>query len=204
MTPGAFPPEFYLRPAEEVAPDLLGADLVSTIDGSLTVGRIVEVEAYVGPHDPASHAAERIGRTARNATMFGGPGVAYVYRIYGLHWCLNAVTGEEGYPAAVLIRALEPLEGLDVMRRRRAAEARGEGRRPLADRELARGPARLAQALGITGALDGHPLDRAPLLVRPGMPVSAERIAAGPRVGITRAAEWPLRFSVRASPWVSR
>ncbi|MBX6365755.1 MAG: DNA-3-methyladenine glycosylase, partial [Gemmatimonadetes bacterium] len=179
-------------------------DLVSTLGGALTIGRIVEVEAYVGPHDPASHAAERIGRTARNATMFGGPGVAYVYRIYGLHWCLNAVTGEEGFPAAVLIRAVEPLAGLDAMRRRRVAGSRRGASGALADRDLARGPARLAEALGITGALDGHALDREPLLVRPGEPVPPERIGIGPRIGITRAVDWPLRFFVRGSPWVSR
>lgn len=167
----------------------------------------METEAYVGPHDPASHAAERIGRTARNASMFGPAGIAYVYRIYGLHWCLNAVTGDEGHPAAVLIRAVEPLEGLEVMRARRSS-ARGRARTPRPpgwppDRELARGPARLASALGIDGRLDGHRLDEPPLWIEAGTPVAAGEIVAGPRIGITRAAEWDLRFLVRGSRWVS-
>lgn len=159
------------------------------------MGRIVEAEAYVGPHDPASHAAERIGRTARNASMFGPPGIAYVYRIYGLHWCLNVVTGPEGYPAAVLIRALEPLAGIETMRRRRRLRR---------DHELTSGPARLAEALGITGALDGHPLQEPPLVLAAGEPVPDEAVAVGPRIGVTRAQDWPLRFYVRGNPWVSR
>ena len=115
--------EFYARPAESVARDLLGMVLVSTIGGSEVRGRIVETEAYVGPHDDASHAAARIGRTARNEAMYGEPGVAYVYRIYGVHWCLNAVTDVADFPAAVLIRALEPIRGISLMRRRRSASA---------------------------------------------------------------------------------
>jgi len=199
------PPEFYARDAEAVARALLGAVLVSTVGGARVAGRIVETEAYLGPHDPASHAAARIGRTARNASMFGPPGIAYVYRIYGLHWCLNAVTGPEGYPAAVLVRALEPLEGIDVMRRRRnAAPAGPRGFGAGAGRDLASGPARLAQALGITGALDGHRLDAPPLFILPGAPVDPSRIAVGPRIGVTRARDWPLRFWLRDSPWVSR
>jgi len=137
--------------------------LVSEVDGVRTSGRIVETEAYTGPHDPASHAAERIGRTTRNAAMFGAPGIAYVYRSYGVHWCLNAVTDEPGFPAAVLIRALQPLAGIAPMRERR--QVRG---RPPADRELCSGPGRLTEALGITGALDGHPLARPPLWVELG------------------------------------
>jgi DNA-3-methyladenine glycosylase len=189
------PAAFFDRPAESVARDLLGGVLISTIGGEETVGRIVEAEAYIGPHDPASHAAERIGRTARNASMFGPPGIAYVYRIYGLHWCLNVVTGPEGYPAAVLIRALEPLAGIETMRRRRRLRR---------DHELTSGPARLAEALGITGALDGHPLQEPPLVLAAGEPVPDEAVAVGPRIGVTRAQDWPLRFYVRGNPWVSR
>ena len=100
--------------------DLIGAPLISTVDGLEIVSRIVETEAYIGPHDDASHAAARIGRTARNAAMFGAPGIAYVYRIYGIHWCLNVVTDRADYPAAVLIRAIEPLLGIDHMRARRS------------------------------------------------------------------------------------
>lgn len=203
------PGEFYARPAEIVAQELLGAVLVSAVDGEWTTGRIVETEAYPGPHDPASHAAERIGRTARNAPMFGAPGIAYIYRIYGIHWCLNVVTERIDYPAAVLIRAVEPLEGLEVMRRRRAemggrATVRGENGRVLKDRELATGPGRLAQAFAITGALDRHPLQEPPLLIAAGTPVEAPSVVKGPRIGISRAVDLPLRFHVRDSPWVSR
>ena len=190
------PQSFYARRAERVARALLGRVLVSTVGETRTAGRIVETEAYVGPHDEASHAAERIGRTARNDAMYGTPGIAYVYRIYGIHWCLNVVTGEPDYPAAALIRAVEPVEGVEVMRRRR-----GEKR---IDRELTSGPGRLAQAFGITGQEDGHPLDRPPLMIVQGEPVSDDAVAVGPRIGIIRAVEWPLRYFVRGNSFVSR
>jgi DNA-3-methyladenine glycosylase len=190
---------FFARAAEEVAPDLLGCLLISTVDGKRAVGRIVETEAYIGPHDPASHAWEQIGRTRRNATMFGRPGHAYIYRSYGLHWCLNIVTNETGYPAAVLIRAIEPVAGVAVMRARRWGAA-GAG----PDTNLGSGPGKLASALGITGELDGHPLHRPPLVVASGERVDTADIVTGPRIGISRAADWPLRFSVRASRHVSR
>jgi DNA-3-methyladenine glycosylase len=189
---------FFARAAERVARDVLGALLVSTVDGIETIGRIVETEAYVGPHDPASHAAERIGRTVRNRSMFGPPGIAYVYRIYGVHWCLNLVTDRVDFPAAVLVRAIEPLAGIDAMRRRRAAAA------TIRDTALGSGPGKLAAALGITGDLDGHRLDRPPLLLARGDPPRDGMIGRGPRVGITRAADWPLRFWVRGNPHVSR
>ncbi len=176
-----------------MAPALIGHVLVSTLGGERTAGRIVETEAYLGPDDPASHSAERIGRTARNAAMFGPPGTAYVYRSYGIHWCLNAVTDAEGHPAAVLIRALEPVEGLDVMRERRGT----------ADRDLTRGPGRLTQALGITGEQDGHALTAPPLRLCEGTLEPAE-IEAGPRVGISRATDWPLRFTLAGSRYLSR
>jgi DNA-3-methyladenine glycosylase len=195
----ALPASWYKRPAEIVARDLLGAILVSTIDGIHTSGRIVETEAYVGPHDDASHAATRIGRTARNASMFGPPGIAYVYRIYGIHWCLNIVTDRAEFPAAVLIRAVEPARGLSAMRARRSA-----GQKHLPDTALTSGPGRLAAALGITALHDGHALDRTPLWVTPGLPVDAASAQAGPRVGITRAVDWPLRFWIRGNPYVSR
>jgi DNA-3-methyladenine glycosylase len=189
------PPDFCARPAEDVARDLLGRVLVSSVGGDVAAGRIVEAEAYVGPHDDASHAASRTGRTARNAAMFGPPGTAYVYRIYGIHWCLNIVTDRPGYPAAVLVRALEPLAGWDVMRRRRGG---------VADRDLARGPGRLAQALGVDRSLDGHALRAPPLLLTAGAPVPAARVAVDRRVGVVRAADWPLRFFVEGSRWISR
>jgi DNA-3-methyladenine glycosylase len=191
-------PEFCRRPAERVARDLLGAWLISTVGGETATGRIIETEAYVGPHDPASHAAERIGRTARNAAMFGPPGTAYVYRIYGLHWCLNVVTDGEEYPAAVLIRAIEPVTGVEMMRARRALPPG----RP--DAMIGRGPGNVGAALGVSAALDRHPLDRPPLLLARGQSVPERAIERGPRVGVSRAREWPLRFWIRGHPSVSR
>lgn len=195
----ALPSAFYARDTAVVARQLLGAVLVSTVGGERAAGRIVETEAYLGPHDPASHGAERIGRTRRNESMFGPPGIAYVYRIYGVHWCLNAVTHEEHFPAAVLIRAVEPLAGLSVMRRRRF-----RSQLSLSDHDLASGPGKLAVALGIDGALDGHPLDRAPLWIEAGSHIDGRDIVSGPRIGISKAADWPLRFCVRDSAWLSR
>jgi DNA-3-methyladenine glycosylase len=188
---------FFSRPSEIVAPALLGALLVTTIDGVETIGRIVETEAYLGPGDDASHAAARIGRTTRNATMFGDPGVAYVYRSYGIHWCLNTVTNEPGFPAAVLLRAIEPVSGIAVMRERRHLG----GSEP--DARIGRGPGNLTQALGITGALDGHLLDEPPMLIAPDRRVPAAVVAVGPRIGISRATELPLRFWIRGNPSVS-
>lgn len=193
------PRSFYGRDAESVARALLGQLLVSTIDGPRTAGRIVETEAYVGPHDAASHAAERIGRTRRNESMFGEPGIAYVYRIYGVHWCLNVVTDRAEYPAAVLIRALEPIAGLDVMRMRRTVAGA-----TLRDRDLCSGPGKLAQALAITGEQDGYPLDAPPLLIARGDAPAAGDVVCTTRVGITRAHDLPLRFYERGNLHVSR
>lgn len=194
MTAAVLDPSFYAGPAEDVARALLGKVVRSSVGGIATAGRIVETEAYTGPDDPACHAAARVGRTARNQAMYGPPGSAYVFLSYGLHWCLNAVTGREGYPAAVLIRALEPVAGMDAMR----------GRRGVRDRDLARGPGRLSQALGITGALDRHPLQLPPLAIHDAPAVPADAVLAGPRIGISRAVDWPLRFTIRDSRWVSR
>ena len=188
-------PSFYARPSEVVARDLLGCELVSTVDGRRCVGRIVETEAYHGPDDEASHAAARIGRTARNEAMFGRPGLAYVYRIYGIHWCLNAVTDALDYPAAVLIRAAEPVEGVEVARERR-------GGRP--DVDLMRGPGNLCSALGITGALNLHDLKLPPVVIARGETIEDSRVRRGPRIGITKAADLPLRFLIAGNPCVSR
>ena len=187
------PPDFYARPAREVAPDLIGKLLRSSLDGAEVVGRIVETEAYTGPDDPACHAAREIGRTARNRAMYGPPGTAYVFLSYGIHWCLNTVTDRPGYPAAVLVRALEPVSNLEAMRERRGTR----------DRDLARGPGRLTHALAITGAMDGHPLHLPPLTIHDAPAVDPDEIQVGSRIGITRAADWPLRFSVKGSAWVS-
>jgi DNA-3-methyladenine glycosylase len=193
------PRAFYARETEHVARALLGSVLVSTVGGTRVSGRIVETEAYLGPHDPASHAAERIGRTRRNTSMFAAPGIAYVYRIYGVHWCLNAVTMRVEYPAAVLIRAVEPMSGIDTMKRRRWPAGV-----PGPDRLIASGPGKLAAAFAITGALDGHDLRKPPLLIEAGEPVADSDIVIGPRIGITQAADWPLRFCLARSPWVSK
>ena len=189
---GTFDRAFFDRPAESVAPDLLGARLVSTIDGRRVTGVIVEVEAYTGPDDPASHAAARIGRTRRNASMFGPPGTAYVYLSYGVHWCLNVVTGAIGDPCAVLLRAVHPIEGFDVMAARRGRE-----------RDLTSGPGRVGQAFGITDAVDGHDFSSPPLRVLPGWPTPPGSIDVSPRVGVSRARDWPLRFCVPGSGSVS-
>jgi DNA-3-methyladenine glycosylase len=170
----------------EVAPALIGCTLL--VDG--VGGKIVEVEAYDG-EDPASHGYA--GRTSRNASMFGPPGHAYVYRSYGIHWCLNLVCEEEGAPAAVLVRALEPTQGLEPMRVRRGL---GDARL------LCAGPGRLCQALDVTGAHDGLPLDRPPFAVLPA--ADTPEVLVGPRVGITRAAELPWRYGLAGSRYLSR
>jgi DNA-3-methyladenine glycosylase len=170
----------------EVARDLIGATLL--VDG--VGGVLVEVEAY-DHDDPAAHGFG--GRTTRNASMFGPPGRAYVYRSYGVHWCLNLVCGAEGVPAAVLLRALEPTAGLRRMRERRGVED---------PRVLCSGPGRLCQALGVTGEHDGLPLDRPPFELR-AAPEPVE-VAAAPRVGITRAADVPWRYVLRGSRFLSR
>lgn len=189
----AFAPGFFARDARTVARDLLGIRIVSTVGGREASGVIVETEAYLGPHDPASHSATRAGVTRRNRAMFGSAGRAYVYRSYGIHWCLNVVTGREGEGEAVLIRGVEPLTGLDVMaERRRNAEP------------LAAGPGRVGEALGIDAALYGHDLSLPPLRLLPGWTVPEHRVRVTGRVGVAKAPEWPLRFFVAESSGVSR
>ena len=178
-------PDFYARPAPEVARGLIGVQLLVGGVG----GRVVETEAY-DRDDPASHSFN--GPTVRNAAMFGPPGRAYVYRSYGLHWCLNVVCGVAP-GSAVLIRAVEPEHGLGLMRERR-------GQVP--DRDLCRGPGRLCQALAITGALDGRPLDTAPFTVLDRV-AQAEIVASG-RIGITRGADTLWRFGLAGSRFLSR
>jgi DNA-3-methyladenine glycosylase len=179
------PATFYDRDAAVVARELLGTVLRVVDDDGAVSGRIVETEAYLGPHDPACHAV--VGRTPRTWHLFGPPGTAYVYFIYGMHWCVNAVTREDGFGSAVLVRAVEPLEGL----------ARIRARRPRARREadLCNGPGKLCAALGIDRALDGACLTGGGrLTIHEGAPVADDRVRVGPRVGISRAADWPLRF----------
>jgi DNA-3-methyladenine glycosylase len=178
--------DFFARSVHEVAPELVGSTLLVHGVG----GTIVEVEAY-DHEDPAAHGYR--GQTARNASMFGPPGHAYVYRSYGIHWCLNLVCEEAGVASAVLVRALEPSHGLDEMRRRRGLDD---------PRLLCSGPGRLCQALGVTREHDGLRLDAPPfrLLARTGQPA----VAAGPRIGITRAAERAWRYGIPGSRYLSR
>jgi DNA-3-methyladenine glycosylase len=177
---------FFERTVHEVAPDLIGVTLL--VDG--VGGRIVEVEAY-DQEDPASHAYR--GRTPRNEVMYGPPGHAYVYRSYGIHWCLNLVCGEEGVPEAALIRALEPTEGLEEQRRRRGLDDL---------RALCSGPGKLCQALAITGEHDGLPLDRRPFRLKERD--APPQIVTAPRIGITRATELSWRYLEAESAFVSR
>ena len=188
------PRDFYDRATELVARDMLGAVLECTTPDGVASGRIVETEAYLGEHDDACHAV--VGRTRRTEPLYGAPGTAYVYLIYGMHWCMNAVTRAEGLPSAVLVRALEPIDGVELMRERRGA--------PRRDVDLTNGPGKLCRALGIVGAHDGTSLLRGPLVVRAGDPVADADVEVSPRIGITRAADWPLRYYLRGHPWVSR
>lgn len=185
---------FYARSALEVARDLLGCVLTRDHprDG-VVAGRIVETEAYTGLNDPASHSAARIGRTRRNDPLFGPPGTAYVHLNYGVHWCLNAVTGPEGVPEGVLIRALEPLVGEDMMRQRRSGRL-----------DLTNGPGRLTQALAVGPEFQRHPLDSEPLRILPGEHVSDRSVQRTPRIGITRATHRLYRFTDGRSPWLTR
>ena len=178
--------EFFARSVHEVAPDLIGCTLL--VDG--VGGPIVEVEAY-DHEDPASHGFR--GETARNRSMFGPPGHAYVYRSYGIHWCLNLVCEEKGVAAAVLLRALEPEHGVGEMRARRNLDEL---------LLLCAGPGRLCQALAVSGEHDGLPLNRPPfeLRARKGEP----EVVTGPRVGITQAADLPWRYGLAGSPYLSR
>ena len=194
------PLSFYRRPAETVARDLLGRYLVRELDGERLVLRLVEVEAYLGEPDRASHAWGG-RRTPRNESLYLPGGHAYVYFIYGMHWCLNAVTGKAGIGSAVLLRAGEPVEGEERM-----IENRGWARRPRPG-DLAGGPGKLCQALAVDRALDGVLLNGPPLSITRGEPVAEETVAASPRIGVDYAGEaaaWPLRFAVRGNGHVSR
>lgn len=178
MSPGAI----------TVARELLGQVLVSDLEGERVSGIIVETEAYLGIHDPASHAWQGRGRNGRRG-VWSPPGHWYVYRSYGLHWCLDLTASPEGVGAAVLIRALHPLEGIDVMRRRRGG---------VRDRDLANGPGKLAQALAVTGELDGvKATTRAPVRLLGPQRHARGALVVTPRIGISRAVDWPLRFLLR-------
>jgi DNA-3-methyladenine glycosylase len=186
--------DFYDRETEIVAREMLGKIIeVRTGDG-LASGVIVETEAYVGEHDAACHAAA--GLTRRTAPLYGKPGVSYVYFIYGVHWCFNAVTRAEGLPSAVLVRAIEPVAGVRLMQQRRGNKVRGVN--------LSNGPGKLCAALGIDGSMNGLSLQKGPLVIRDAAAVAASDIVTTTRIGITKAADWPLRYYMRGNAWVSR
>ena len=184
------PHSFYARPTVEVARDLLGMILVH----GDTAGRIVETEAYLGLDDLAAHASH--GVTPRTKVIFGHAGHAYVYFIYGMHCCLNFVAETEGVPGAVLIRALEPVAGIDEMRLRRPGAKR--------IRDLANGPGKLTRAMGITLGMTGVDVTRGDLTVRRPRKMDEIRIGVSPRIGITKCADWPLRFFIEGNEFVSR
>ena len=186
----ALPRAFYARPAVEVARDLLGKILIH----GKTAGRIVETEAYLGLEDAAAHASR--GLTGRTRAIFGPPGHAYVYFIYGMYECLNLVAEPEGIPGCVLIRALEPLAGLQIMRQRRPAARSIE--------DLASGPGKLTRAFGITRRLYGADVTRGELTVRTLRRETPFKILTTPRIGIRQSADWPLRFVIAGNRFVSR
>ena len=178
------PISFFRRPAAVVARDLLGATIVSAAEGHRTAGIIVETEAYLGHDDPASHAYN--GRLhPGNRSLYGAPGTWYVYRSYGIHWCANLVCNGSPAGGAVLLRGIIPSEGIETIRKRRG---------PVHPRELANGPGKLCQALGITRALDGLPMGSAPVRILPGSEDLALTVLTTPRIGISKAVDWPLRF----------
>lgn len=187
------PVSFFDRPADIVARELLGALVVSRAGGVRSSARIVETEAYLGYRDPASHGYLH-RRNERNAALFGPPGSWYVYLSYGIHWCANLVCEAEGTASAVLLRALEPVEGIGAMRERR-------GR--VDDRDLCSGPGKLCQALGISRELDGSMMPGSEVVVLPPRVSLPVEVAVTPRIGITKAADWPLRFLVAGNPHVS-
>jgi DNA-3-methyladenine glycosylase len=189
------PASFYARETEIVAREMLGTVLECRTSAGIASGIIVETEAYLGEHDLACHAV--VGRTARTAHLYGPPGIAYVYFIYGMYWCFNAVTRAEGLPSAVLVRALEPLDGLELMHQRRP--------RTTHTADLTNGPGKLCAALGITGAMNGLNLRRKPIVIRQGEPVGESDIDVTTRIGIApeRCADWPLRWIVKDNRFVS-
>lgn len=211
----ALPRSFFTRPVLELAPALLGTELVRIADEGIASGIIVEVEAYRGPEDRAAHSYGG-RRTNRTEVMFGDGGYAYVYQIYGMYFCFNVVAAGPGQPEAVLVRAVEPVLGIELMAARRGVELDGKSRwweehrgspPPASIRRLTDGPGKLCQALDITRGLNGHDLTQSPLFIRRGIsPVPARDIATGPRINVDYAGSWAhkeWRFWIRGNPFVS-
>ncbi len=192
--PPILPTDFYQRPTLTVARDLLGKLFVRRIGENVLSGRIVEVEAYHEAGDEASHSFR--GRTERNAVMYAAGGLLYVYFIYGMHYCMNVVTEEEGTGAAVLIRAIEPMKGIDFMRSTRGGRIHGHG--------LTNGPAKCCQAFAISGEHNGIALDGLIAGIHDAPPPSPHEIAATPRIGISRSTQLPWRLCLNNNAWVSR
>ena len=190
------PRSFYSRPTLLVAKDLLGKILVRKIGKTLLTGRIVEVEAYLGSKDPASHAYR--GKTKRNEVMFGPEGHLYVYFTYGMHYCANVVTGREGIAEAVLIRAIEPLKCISMMKRNRKFTSDRKD-----EMNLTNGPAKLCEAMGITGSHNGNDLCGNSIYLAEGNVVSRSIIGRSERIGITKGTEKKWRFFVKGNNWVS-
>jgi DNA-3-methyladenine glycosylase len=192
------PLEFYQRDTKKVAKELLGKILVHKVRGKRLAGRIVETEAYLGVIDLAAHAYGGL-RTERTSTMFMAGGHSYVYLIYGMHSCLNVVTQKQGVPEAVLIRAIEPTEGIEEMRKRRPKAKK--------DTDLTSGPGKLCDALGITRKQNALLLNDSELLIEDAPLLKRTQITASPRIGVDyaeHAADWPLRFTERGNPFVSK
>ncbi|MDB5081184.1 MAG: 3-methyladenine glycosylase [Chloroflexi bacterium] len=202
---GVIPSAFYEQSTLEIARQLLGKTLVVIPEGDesrATAGIIVETEGYVGPEDPACHAY--VGRTRRNDIMWGPPGLAYVYFTYGNHWMINAVTGPDGYAAAALIRAVQPVLGVETMRDRRGLHLlKGK----VEDRQLTNGPGKLCQAMGINGSYNGQPLT-GPRLYIVETPLSLQlppfEVVETTRIGISRGKDFPWRYYVKGNRYVSR
>lgn len=188
------PAKFYERDTEIVAREMLGMLLQCRTPEGTSSGIIVETEAYVGEHDGACHAAA--GLTARTAPLYERGGIAYVYFIYGMYWCFNAVTRAKGSPSAVLVRAVEPVDGVALMRKRRPHAHR--------DRDLTNGPGKLCLALGIGRTVNRQSLQRGSLVIRDYVSYSESAVAVTPRIGIRQAADWPLRWIVRGNEYVSK
>ncbi len=187
--------EFYARDTVKVAKELLGKYMVSFSEQGITVGKVVETEAYLGKTDPACHSAR--GKTSKNEVMFGPAGRAYVYIIYGIHYCFNVTTGDLNTPAAVLIRALEPIEGIEIMERRRGCKK---------ITELCSGPGKLTTAMGISMNENGKSLVSGPVrfFTKNQEKKESRLIVTTTRIGISKAADLPLRFYLKQNPYISR